>query len=227
MAVELEGNVRMRGDTGPGVRVQVLTDAGRLRLVSGHELVGDWRIEDIGILVLHDGFSVRAEGEEFILRTEDDVALADAIGVAAASPRLARRIAARHNPDERPEYPEPTPIRSNLGAIGYALAGGLIIFGGTFLNLENGGGAADGFGFGLVFIIGGVLMIGAAFVMSMGLRAGRIAGGALLVAVIVIFGILVGSQEANATELTAYGLIAGGVVVAIAVLVGGSVRQED
>lgn len=231
MAVELDGNVRMRGDTGPGVRVQVLADGERLRLVSGNELVGDWKIGQIGIHVLQDGFSVRAEGEEFILRTDDDVALADAIGVAAASPRLARRIAARHNPDEPPEYPEPAPVRSNLGAIGYAVAGGLVIFGGTFLNLGNGSSAVGGeaSGFALVFVIAGVLMIAVAFVMSLGAAAARILAGVVLLVVIILFGVLVGGDEAgaNVTEVTAYGLIAGGVVVAIAVLAGGSTRREE
>lgn len=228
MTVELDGNVRMRGDTGPGVRVQVLADGERLRLVSGNELVGDWDIGQIGVHVLQDGFSVRAEGEEFILRTDDDVALADAIGVAAASPRLARRIAARHNPDEPPDYPEPTPIRSNLGAVGYALAGGLVVFGGTFLNFD--GGSANGAGsdgFGLIFIIAGVLMIAVAFMMSLGVGLSRVLAGTLLFGVVVAFGILIGDIEANVTVLTAYGLIAGGVVVGIAVLVSGSTRRED
>lgn len=228
MVVELDGNVRMRGDTGPGVRVQVVADGQRLRLVSGNELVGDWQISDIGIVVLHEGFNVKAEGEEFVLRTEDDVALAEEIGVAAASPRIARQIAARHNPEARPEPEEPEPIRSNLGAVGFAVAGGLIVLGGSFLNIDADATAATSAGnFWIAFVIGGVLMIAAAFVMSIGARFARIVATLLLVAMIVLFGFLVGDAGGDASELTAYGFIAGGLVVGVAVLFSGSLRQPE
>jgi len=218
----------MRGDTGPGVRVQVVADAQRLRLVSGHELVGDWQISDIGIVVLQEGFNIKAEGEEFVLRTEDDVALADEIGVAAASPRLARRIAARHNPEDPPEPEEPAPIRSNLGAIGFAVAGGLIILGGSFLNIDSGtADTASGSEFWVAFVIGGVLMIAAAFVMSIGTRFARTVATILLLALIVVFGFLVSGSTADTSELTAYGFIAGGLVVGVAVLFSGSLQQSE
>lgn len=220
----------MRGDTGPGVRVAIVADGQRLRLVSGNELVGDWRISDIGIVVLQEGFNVKAEGEEFVLRTEDDVALADEIGVAAASPRLARRIAARHNPEAPPEPDEPTPVRSNLGAIGFAVAGGLIVLGGSFLNLGIGGSATSNPSareFWLAFVIGGVLMIAAAFVMSIGTRFARTAATVLLLAMIIAFGFLVSGSTADASELTAYGFIAGGLVVGVAVLFSGSPNQTE
>lgn len=229
VTVEIDGYVRMRGDTGPGVRVQVLADDQRLRIVSGNELVGDWRIDQIGIHALHEGFTVRAEGEEFVLVTDDDVALADAIHVSAASPRLARRLAARHNPETPPEPDELTPPRSNLGAIGFALAGALVLLGGTLLNIEFGGAARnadEGFGFWLAFVVGGVLMVGAAWVMSIGARPAHLIATILLVAMVVVFGILVSSVEASTTELTAYGFIAGGLVVGVAVLFSGSVRSS-
>jgi hypothetical protein len=220
----------MRGDTGPGVRVQVVADGKRLRLVSGHELVGDWQISDIGIVVLQEGFNVKAEGEEFVLRTDDDVALAEEIGVAAASPRLARRLAARHNPEAPPEPEEPTPIPSNLGAIGFALAGGLIVLGGSFLTLGNeasAGNESSQSDFWLVFVIGGVLMVAAGFVMSIGTRFARTVATVLLLAMIVAFGFLVSGSSAGATELTAYGFIAGGLVVGVAVLFSGSLGESE
>lgn len=219
----------MRGDTGPGVRVQVLADDQRLRIVSGNELVGDWKIDQIGIHALHEGFTVRAEGEEFVLVTDDDVALADAIHVSAASPRLARRLAARHNPEAPPEPEEATPPRSNLGAIGFALAGALVLLGGSLLNIEFGGvsASAEGSEFWLAFVIGGVLMVGVAWVMSIGARPARLIAAMLLAVMIVMFGILVSSVEASTTELTAYGFIAGGLVVGVAVLFSGSIRTSD
>lgn len=237
MAVELDGNVKMRGDTGPGVGVRVVAEDRRIRLVSGNELVGDWTLPEIGITALQDGFNIKAEGEEFILHTEDDVAFAEEIGVAAASPRLARRLAARHNPEERPSREEAPVISSNLAAIGFALAGALVVAGGTFLSnlgedpvapasLSQEAGA-DGVEFWLAFIIGGILMIGVAYVMSIGARFARLAATVVLIAVIVTFGFAVSSAQANATQLTAYGFIAGGLVVGVAVLFSGSLRQPD
>jgi hypothetical protein len=220
----------MRGDTGPGVRVQVVADGKRLRLVSGHELVGDWQISDIGIVVLHEGHNVQAEGEEFVLRTDDDVALAEEIGVAAAPPRLARRHAASPNPEAPPEPEEPTPIPSNLGAIGFALAGGLIVLGGSFLTLGNeasAGNESSQSDFWLVFVIGGVLMVAAGFVMSIGTRFARTVATVLLLAMIVAFGFLVSGSSAGVSELTAYGFIAGGLVVGVAVLFSGSLGESE
>jgi len=239
MAVELDGNVRMPGDTGPGVGVRVLAENRRVRLVSGNELVGDWNVSDIGIVALHDGFNIKAEGEEFILRTADDVALAEEIGVAAASPRLARRLAARRNPEE-PEAMvevESTPISTNLAAIGFAVAGALIVLGGAFLDAAQDFSAiaprvaaepeANEFEFWLAFIIGGVLMIGVAYVMSMGIRIAQVIATIALLGMIAIFGFAVSGAQADNTQLTAYGFIAGGLVVGVAVLFSGSVRQPD
>jgi hypothetical protein len=232
MAVELDGNVRMRGDTGPGVGVRVVAQERRIRLVSGNELVGDWNISEIGITALQEGFSVKAEGEEFILRTEDDVALAEEMGVVTASPRLARRLAARHNPEERPPPAEPPSIPSNLAAIGIALSGALLVLGGTLLNAAEGAPppadtAGDGFEFWLAFIVGGVLMIGVAYVMSLGARLARIIAFALLAGVVVVFGFAVSDASADASELTAYGFVAGGIVVGVAVLFSGSAGRSD
>lgn len=231
MAVELDGNVTMRGDIGPGVRVKVVAEGKRLRIVSGNELVGDWVVSDIGVSALHDGFSIRAEGEEFVLRTDDDVALADEIGVTAATPRLARRIAARHNPDDPGPVDVAEEERSNLGAIGFAVAGAMILLGGTFLNIQDGtesltfSGDSSSVEFWLAFVIGGVLMVGAAYVMSIGVRIARLIAIVLLLAMVVVFGILVSQTTAEASDLAAYGFIAGGIVVGVAVLFSGSLRQ--
>ena len=236
MAVELDGNVRMRGDTGPGVGVRVLAEGGRLRLVSGNELVGDWTVSDIGVNALQDGFNIRAEGEEFMLRTEDDVAFAEEIGVAAASPRLARRLAVRHNPEEPPFPAEPADRSSNLAAIGFAVAGALVVLGGTFLSLTGptlspaalgGGDQPTDFSFWVAFVIGGVLMIGVAYVMSIGSRFVRGIAAVVLTGVVVTFGFAVSGSQASPSQVTAYGFIAGGLVVGVAVLFGGSLQRPD
>jgi hypothetical protein len=215
MTVELDGNVRMRGDAGPGLGVRVLAEQRRLRLVSGNDLVGDWSLSDIGISALQDGFNIRAEGEEFVLRTEDDVALAEEIGITAASPRLARRLAASHNREQPPAVEAPV-ISSNLAAIGFALAGALVILGGTLLEPEA---------FRVAFVIGGVLMIAIAYVMSIGAKVARVIATVTLVGLIAVFGFAVSGSPADQGDIAAYGFIAGGLVVGIAVLASGSLRQ--
>lgn len=233
MAVELDGNVRMRGDTGPGVGVKVLVGEGRLRLLSGDEVVGDWLVDGIGINALQEGFNIKAEGEEFVLRTNDDVALAEELHVTAASPRLARRLAARHNPEYEELPPEPPRIASNLAAVGYAVAGALVVLGGSLLSSAGGsamaleGTGSSDFDFWIAFVAGGILMIAAAYVMSVGTRMARLMATTVLVAVIVIFGFAVNQTVVGTTRLTAYGFIAGGLVVGVAVLVSGSLRQSD
>lgn len=233
MAVELDGNVRMRGDTGPGVGVTVVADGGRLRLVSGNELVGDWMVSDLGIAALQEGFNIKAEGEEFVLRTADDAAFAEELGIVALSPRLARRVAARHNP-EIEDLPEAPQIPSNLAAIGFAVAGALVVLGGSFLSITDrsavafrGGEEAGGLAFWLAFVIGGISMIAVAYVMSIGARGARVIAAVALVAVIIVFGFAVAGSEPGVTEITAYGFISGGLVVGVAVLVSGSLRQSD
>lgn len=236
MAVELEGNVRMRGDTGPGVGVTVLAENERLRLVSGNELVGDWLMSEIGVNALQDGFNVRAEGEEFILRTQDDAAFAEELGLTAVSPRLGRRLAVRSNPAEPETRQERPDLASRVAAIGFALAGALVVLGGTFLNVSEEtdvsalleSAETSDFEFWLAFVIGGVLMVGAAFVMSIGSRVPRVIATVVLLAVVVVFGLAVSRTEAaGTTRFTAYGLIAGGLVVGVAVLVSGSLRHPD
>ncbi len=58
----------MRGESEPGLAVVVLVDEGRLRIISGADLVGEWDLDEIGIQALQEGFAIRAEGEEFVLK---------------------------------------------------------------------------------------------------------------------------------------------------------------
>lgn len=233
MAVELDGIVRMRGETGPGVRVRVLAENRRLRLVSGDDLVGDWQVGDIGINALQDGFSIKAEGEEFVLRTEDDVALASEIGISAASPRLARLLAARHNPEEPPPLQEEEyPISSNLAAVGFAVAGAMVVLGGVILDQTtppqtlSGEASGSSFQFWIAFVVGGILMMAAAYVMSIGTRFARTIALVILLTMVVVFGFAVAETEAATSQLAAYGFIAGGLVVGVSVLFSGSLKSE-
>ncbi|HEY4607100.1 MAG TPA: hypothetical protein VIH55_05580, partial [Acidimicrobiia bacterium] len=70
LAMEAQGTVHMRGDTTQTIAVQVYADSDRLRLLSGNELIGEWPVEGMGIHALQEGFAIRAEGEELILKTD-------------------------------------------------------------------------------------------------------------------------------------------------------------
>lgn len=235
MAVETDGKVQMRGDSGPGVSVRVFAGDDMLRIVSGEEVVGEWHLDEIGIHALQEGFAIRAEGEEFVLKVKDEAGVAEEMGLAASSPRLARKVAAAHNPEER-ELAEPPqgPQRdsTDLVAITYAVAGILVVLGGVILRIapdaqaiaQPGGDSVD---FWLAFVIGGTLMIAVALVISMGSRWGRALALFTLAAVIVLFGFVVSGSSTDGSYVTAYGFVAGGVVVGVAVLFSGSLRDTD
>jgi hypothetical protein len=238
MAVETTGTVQMRGDTGRGVPVRVAVDGGRLKIVSGVEEVGDWDLEDIGVHAVPDGFAIRAEGEEFVLRSADGVALAEEFGLAAATPRLARKVAAAHNPELPPESGEveavPDRATSNVAAIAFALAGLLVLLGGIFLRQDTTAavrqatedGSIGGVAFWLAFVVGGLLMVAVAFVMSLGTRWSRLSALAVVAGIVVIFGYAVSQADGNSSEFTAYGFVAGGIVVGVAVLFSGGVGSD-
>jgi hypothetical protein len=225
----------MRGEAGPGVPVDVFADGSHLRVRAGLELIGAWEVDSIGIQALHDGFAIRAEGEEFILKTDDDVSIALEIGISTASPRMARRVAASQNPEERAPEPEPVRPRSNIGAIVLALGGVLVLSGGFFVREDptlsaasratSEGLQAEG-RFWFAFVIGGLLMAGVAFVLARGARWARVAAVLALVGLIVVFGLAAQRATPNADHLLGFGFIAGGIVVGMAVVFVGSIGDD-
>jgi hypothetical protein len=238
MTVETDGSVRFRGDSGPGIPVRVLADDGRLRLVSGKELVGDWLVRDLGINVLQDGFAIKIEGEQFLLRADEDALLAEELGIVAASPRMARKVAALHNPE--PGLPETDAVaepKSNVLAIAFALGGVLVLLGGTFLRIAPTTGAsaqtvedaADSGGaeFWLAFVLGGLLMVGVAYVMSIGTRWARTVSLLVMAVVVAVFAWVISNAVNDSSHLTAYGFIAGGLVVGVAVLFSGGLQNTE
>jgi hypothetical protein len=227
----------MRGEPGPGVPVSIHAEGTVLRLDAGPEAIGQWDVASIGIQSIHDGFAIRAEGEEFVLKTEDDVGLAEEIGIMTASPRLARKVAAAHPPEERPE-PEPEPERpkSAIGAIVFALGGVLVLSGGFFLRESPSLSAAvrtasEGLSAGgrywFAFVVGGLLMMAVAVILALGLRSARAAAVITLIGLIVVFALAAQDASSDGDFLFAYGFIAAGIVVGVAVLFGGSVAELD
>lgn len=237
MAVETHGTVQMRSEPGPALPVEVRADGAHLSLLSRGEVVGEWDVASIGIQSLQDGFAIRAEGEEFVLKTDDDVGVAREIGLVAASPRMARRVAASQNPDLPPK-PDPVPVepRSSLAAIAFALGGVLVFAGGLFLrddptlsfaDRSAGQGMGEAGNFWLSFVIGGVLMVGVAFVLATRTRWSRAVATLAVVAVLVVFALAAQSATPDADHLLAYGFIAGGAVVGVAVVFGGALADRD
>ena len=227
----------MRGDEGPGAPVDIKAAGGRLRIEAGDEPIGDWDIHEIGIKAVSEGFSIRAEGEEFILRSEDEVALAEEFHLAAATPRLARRVAAAHNPEIPPEPPrdEVFPAgRSYVVAIAFALGGLLVVLGGIFLRDSAPVGSTQtlttefaGVDFWLAFLVGGLLMVALAFIMSLGNRWARLLSLLVVAGIVALFAYSLTVNEGDSDQFAAYGFIAGGVVIGVAVLFSGGVGDSD
>jgi hypothetical protein len=223
VAVETRGTVQMRGETAPGVEVEVLADGVRISILHQDELIGDWEIGQIGIKSLQDGFSIRAEGEEFVLKTDDDVAIAREMGLVATSPRMARKLAASHNPD-RPMAvdPEPVKVSQALAAIGFALGGVMTIAGGFLLRADASSGV-----FWSILVLGGLLMLGISLAIARKTSWARTAAITLVAAVVVVFALAAQSGTPDADHLLAFGFVAGGIVIGIAIVFAGTFGEPD
>lgn len=238
MAVDSAGTLQLTGESGPGVAVRVQVEDGHMTITSVDEVLGNWDVADIGIRDRVEGFSIRAEGEELVLIVDDEVGFADEIGLAAATPRLARKVATAHNPEARElveDYPrDDTRTSNNILAIAFALGGVMVLLGGVFLRPSVTNAAAsttidlEGTGaFWGAFAVGGLLMVAVAFVLSMGRRWARLVALLVIAGVIGTFGYVISTNEVTGSHVAAYGFIAGGIVVGVSVLFSGSLRTSD
>lgn len=89
-----EGRLRVEGDTGPEIGVEIDLNGERLKVAAGEVEIADWSLEEIRVAALQDGFHVRAEGEEVVLEVEDDGHFAIDLGLKTAHPALRRKMAA-------------------------------------------------------------------------------------------------------------------------------------
>lgn len=218
----------MRGDSSQTIAVQVFADSDRLRLLSGNELIGEWSVSGMGIHALQEGFAIRAEGEELVLKTDNDVALAEELGLLTSSPRLARKIAASHNVERAVPAPEPETSGSNLAGIAFALAGVLIFAGGGVLRAAPNLGLESGpLGpYWLAFSLGGLLMVAVAYLLGRGVRWAQIVAVISLVGLTIVFVLAIQNGPPDANDLMAYGFIAGGIIVGVTVLFSGALAGE-
>ncbi len=218
----------MQGETESDVAVGVVLDGSRLQLILGDEILGDWDQGEIGINALHDGFLVRAEGEVFVLKTDDDAGLAEGLGMTATTLRLARKVAASHPPAERPPIPEPEPDKSLLGPVAYALAGALVLAGGSVLRITRGIDSTlslEGRQFWVWYLVGGALMVAVAYALAIGVGWARLLAVATVIGLVVLFVITARGIRIDSRQFLAYGFIAGGLVLGAAIAFSGRVTN--
>lgn len=108
---QFHGSLRMPGETGPGLRVVIdLTQDSHLQIAASSDLIGDWPLTEVGIRAADDGFHLLAEGEEVILRTDNDPAFAVAVGLRNAPALLRRQMSdlLRNDPEFHRQVIEPS-----------------------------------------------------------------------------------------------------------------------
>lgn len=214
MTFETDGKIFVKGDDAPGVAVHIHAERHGLVLFKDDEEFARFDRPDLRISALTEGFAIRYAGEDFVLKADDDVGLAEELGLAAATPRLARKMAAAHNTTERAR-PEPPPeVRSQFGAVLYGVAGILIISGGTLLQTsEFVLDIADPW---VAFLLAGTVMIGVAWLMTRNWRWPDWLAFAVLGGISVLFALAVREGFGGGIETPAYGLVAGGLVLGAA-----------
>lgn len=219
MDIDMPGRIRMRGES-EDVEVMIHADRSTLRLSSGETIIGEWKRDEIGIHALAVGFVVRVEGEEMVLTSEDDAALAEALDLASASPRIAKQVAARHRPldgnGSREAEPDEPPGLSR--AVVLAVGGGLVVLGAAFLSLVVRVALPD---LALAYYVAGVLLVACSVVMPRRPVIARwVSYGTILVVVIAVAVTwrLVFSEGEN---ILAHSIIAAGLAVALTGLSAG------
>lgn len=234
MAVETQGRLQLPEAEGPGVPVLIVAKERRLVVLQGEEVVGDWHADQIGIHALDDRFVIKVGGEELILKAEKDAELAVELGIVAASPRLARRMAALHNPEE----PQPVPLEveeemkeesSRLGPIAYALGAVLVLVGGALVRAIS---LSDPFqqsrtALWPLFVGGGLVMMLVAILLVWRRRSARFLAYLVLAGVLAGLALVASDVVTDPGHLTAYGFVAAGLVVGVAALVWGDTGRLD
>lgn len=228
MPLQVPGVIRMKGDD-ETLSVEVVADPGHLLLLSHDDLIGDWDVVDLGIISLNDGFSIRAEGEEMLLKTDDDVALAEELGLVTASPRMARRRAASHPPEEREPALAPEPVNTRLAPIVLGLSAALVLVGGLVMSVDplmaDAGFSDGGIRYWVALLVGGALIACAAIAAAVGANWARYAAMAVLAALVVVF-VMAAVDASGNTAILAFGFVAGGIVAATAAVFSGGLDQS-
>jgi hypothetical protein len=140
VATELSGTVRVIGDSDATASVVVSLEDEVLALNGASGEIGHWPLKSVGINSRSDGFHLKVEGEELVLRTSDDARFALAVGLqASSSPRLTRAMAHARDVESAPEpveEPAPQPVEGPslmgwfiVAASGLVLIAALVAYG--------------------------------------------------------------------------------------------------
>ena len=87
-----DGSLKLAGNEAP-VRVAIdLTDDHVIRISAEAIEIGEWTIGQVAMKALDDGFHMIAEGEELIIKTDNDPAFALAMGIRNAPTQLRRQM---------------------------------------------------------------------------------------------------------------------------------------
>lgn len=76
-----DGRLRVLGETGLPLGVEVDLTSDRITMTSGESRIADWAFADISISPTSNGFRIEAEGEEVILNVTNAEAFTNAIGI--------------------------------------------------------------------------------------------------------------------------------------------------
>lgn len=87
-----DGSLKLAGQEAP-VRVAIdLTDDQVMRITAEEIEIGEWTIGQVAVKALDDGFHMIADGEEIIIKTDNDPAFALAMGIRNAPTQLRRQM---------------------------------------------------------------------------------------------------------------------------------------
>lgn len=67
-----DARLRLIGETGLPLGVEVDITGERMVVSAGESVVADWPLDEITISLLADGFHIDAEGEEIVLNVSDE-----------------------------------------------------------------------------------------------------------------------------------------------------------
>ena len=87
-----DGSLKLSGNDAP-VRVAIdLTDDHIMRITAEEIEIGEWTIGQVAVKAHDDGFHMIADGEEIIIKTNNDPAFALAMGIRNAPTQLRRQM---------------------------------------------------------------------------------------------------------------------------------------
>lgn len=87
-----DGLLRMLGETGSPISVQIDLNEERIHLLAGDSEIADWALQEIVAFARPDGIHVRAEGQELVLDMTRDAEFAVALGLRTGPPDLVRKM---------------------------------------------------------------------------------------------------------------------------------------